>query len=204
MLCQALGNGQPPQGAINYQQRPRGRRGRGQQRGGNNGGRDGYGGGGYNGNGAHYNGGNQQTTNGGSGGYNGGNQNAQNGGGGYNGGGGTNGGGDPPTPIKRFENWNYCSTHGGDVDNYHTSATCSRPGENHQRTATRTNTMGGSMRGMHKTILPSAAGRQAPTPRPPPPPINYTPTHFQAWNNGPRLPMTPGSWGFGPHAAAYQ
>jgi hypothetical protein len=90
------------------------------------------------------------------------------------------------------------------VDNYHTSATCSRPGENHQRTATRTNTMGGSMRGMHKTILPSAAGRQAPTPRPPPPPINYTPTYFQAWNNGPRLPMTPGSWGFGPHAAAYQ
>ena len=216
MLCQALGNGQPPQGAINYQQRPRGGRGRGQQRGGNNGGRGGYGGGGYNGNGAHYNGGNQQTTNGGSGGYNGGNQNAQNGGGGYNGGGGTNGGGgynggggtngggDPPTPIKRFENWNYCSTHGGDVDNYHTSATCSRPGENHQRTATRTNTMGGSMRGMHKTILPSAAGRQAPTPRPPPPPINYTPTHFQAWNNGPRLPMTPGSWGFGPHAGAYQ
>ena len=91
-----------------------------------------------------------------------------------------------------------------DVDNYHTSATCSRPGEYHQRTATHTNTRGGSMHGMHKTILPSAAGRQAPTPRPPPPPINYTPTYFQAWNNGPCLPMTPGSWGFGPHAAAYQ
>jgi hypothetical protein len=215
MLCQALGNGQPPSGVINYQQRPRGGRGRrGQQRGGNNGGRGGYGDGGYNGGGANYNGGNQ-TANGGGGGYNhGGNQNAHGGGGGgggYNGGGGANGGGygigtgDPPTPIKHFENWNYCSTHGGNVDNYHTSATCSRPGENHQRTATRTNTMGGSMRGMHKTILPSAAGRRAPTPRPPPPPINYTPTYFHPFgNNGPRLPMTPGSWGFGPHAAAYQ
>jgi hypothetical protein len=30
MLCQALGNGQPPPGVINYQQRPRGGRGRGQ------------------------------------------------------------------------------------------------------------------------------------------------------------------------------
>jgi len=78
-------------------------------------------------------------VNGGGGCYNGGNQttNDGGGGGGYNGGGGTNGGGysigngDPPSPIKRFENWNYCSTHGGDVDNYHTSATCSRPGENH-------------------------------------------------------------------------
>jgi hypothetical protein len=64
MLCQALGNGQPPPGVINYQQRPRGGRGRGQQRGGNNGGRGGNGGGGYNGGGANYNGGNQ-TRNGG-------------------------------------------------------------------------------------------------------------------------------------------
>jgi hypothetical protein len=28
MLCQAVGNGQPPPGVINYQQRPRGGRGR--------------------------------------------------------------------------------------------------------------------------------------------------------------------------------
>ncbi len=55
-----------------------------------------------------------------------------------------------------------------DVDNYHTSATCSHPGENHQRTATHTNTRGGSMHGMHKTILPSATGRQAPPPCPSP------------------------------------
>jgi hypothetical protein len=38
MLCQAVGNGQPPPGVINNQQRPRGRHGRGQQRSGNNGG----------------------------------------------------------------------------------------------------------------------------------------------------------------------
>ena len=30
----------------------------------------------------------------------------------------------PPTPYKRWENWNYCSTHGGDVDDSHTSITC--------------------------------------------------------------------------------
>ena len=137
MLCQAVGNGQPPPGVINYQQRPRGGRGSGQQRGGNNGGRGGYGGSRYSGVGGNHNGVNQ-TVNGGGRRFNGGNQTTNGGGvGGYNGGGGTNGGGygigngDPPSPIKRFENWNCCSTHGGDVDNYHTSATCSRPGENH-------------------------------------------------------------------------
>jgi hypothetical protein len=176
MLCQAVGNGPPPPGVINYQQCPHGGRGRGQQRSGNNGGGGSYSGGGYNGGGGVNNGsgGGNQNANGGGGGYNGGNQNRNGGGGGYNGGGVTNGGGystgnvgnqnpsgQPPTPIKRFDNWNYCSTHGGDVDNNHTSATCARPGENHQRAATRTNTMGGSLRGMHKTILPSAVGRQA-------------------------------------------
>jgi hypothetical protein len=48
MLCQALENGQPPPGIINYQQRPHGRRGCGQQRGGNNGGGGSYGGSRYN------------------------------------------------------------------------------------------------------------------------------------------------------------
>ena len=42
MLCQAISNGQPPTGVINYQQRPRSRRGRGQLQGGNNGGGSGY------------------------------------------------------------------------------------------------------------------------------------------------------------------
>ncbi len=129
MFCQAIGNGQPPPGVTNYQQRPRGGCGRGQQRGGNNGGPGGYGGGGCG----------NQTMNGSDRRYNGGNQ-TRNGGvssGSYNGGGCTNGGGygigngNSPSPIKCFENGNYCRTHGGDVDNYHTSATCSRSGENH-------------------------------------------------------------------------
>ncbi len=32
----------------------------------------------------------------------------------------------PPTPYKRWENWNYCHTHGGDVEDAHTRATCNR------------------------------------------------------------------------------
>ncbi len=30
----------------------------------------------------------------------------------------------PPTSFKRFENWNYCHTHGGDIAITHTSQTC--------------------------------------------------------------------------------
>ena len=212
MLCQAIGNNQPPPGVINYQQCPRGGRGRGQHRGGNNGGGGSHNGGRYN------SGGGNQNANGDGGGYNGGNQNATNEGGGYNGGGGTHGGGyntgndgtqnpsrQPPTQIKRFNNWNYCSTHDSDVENNHTSATCACPGENCQHTATMSNTMGGSMCGMHKTFLPSTVGRQAALTRPPPLPINYTPTFVQPFgNNGPRFPMTPSSWGFQPHTGAYQ
>jgi hypothetical protein len=32
----------------------------------------------------------------------------------------------PPMPYKQYENWNYCHTHGGDVEDAHTSATCNR------------------------------------------------------------------------------
>ena len=64
----------------------------------------------------------------------------------------------PPNPVKRFENMNYCHTHGGDVDDGHTSATCTRPGHYHNYYATRDNTMGGSISGLHKTIMPSAVG----------------------------------------------
>lgn len=99
----------------------------------------------------------------------------RNGGGGRGGGGPTHGFGGgapgggstrPPTPYKRYENWHYCHTHGGDVDDNHTSATCARPGPTHNPNATRNNTMGGSSAGLHKTILPSAAGRTAPNQRP--------------------------------------
>ena len=220
MLCQAVGNGQPPPGVINYQQCPCGRCCHGQHCGGNNGGGSGYGGCGYNGGGGNNNGGGggNQNANSGGGGYSGGNQNTTGVGGGYNGDGSTNGcgygtgnignqnpSGLPPTPIKCFDNWNYCNTHGGNVDNNHTSAKCAHPGENHQHVATRTNTMGGSMRGMLKTMLPSAVDRQAAPTCPPPVSVNCTSTFFHPFgNNGPRFPMTPGSWGFGPHAGAYQ
>ena len=66
----------------------------------------------------------------------------------------------PPNPYKRFENMNYCYTHGGDVDDFHTSATCTRPGQYHKWHATRDNPMDGSIAGMHKTIMPSASGRR--------------------------------------------
>jgi hypothetical protein len=69
-------------------------------------------------------------------------------------------------PYKQYENWHYCHTHGGDVDDTHTSATCARPGPRHNPNVTRNNTMAGSSAGLHKTILPSAAGRTAPNLRP--------------------------------------
>jgi hypothetical protein len=90
-------------------------------------------------------------------------------------------------PYKRFENWNYCSTHGGDIDNAHHSGTCQKPGWLHNPAATRMNTMGGSTAGLHKTILPSVYGcapapsrkQRAPTQtmwQQSPLPINFTST----------------------------
>jgi hypothetical protein len=70
----------------------------------------------------------------------------------------------PPTPYKRWENWNYCSTHGGDVDDSHTRMTCGNRGPTHNPNTTRANIMGGSVAGMHKSILPSACGRTPPRP----------------------------------------
>jgi hypothetical protein len=110
----------------------------------------------------------------------GGHNNGGGGGGGVNGGGsfqqpawfGGNGASTqqpthPPTPYKRWENWNYCHTHGGDVDDTQTSASCGNRGPTHNPNATRAanaNMMGGSIAGMHKTILPSACGRTPPPP----------------------------------------
>ena len=73
----------------------------------------------------------------------------------------------PPTPYKRWENWNYCHTHGGDVDDTHRSASCRNRGPAHNPNATRANIMGGSIAGMHETIVPSAFGRTPPPPRRP-------------------------------------
>jgi hypothetical protein len=70
----------------------------------------------------------------------------------------------PSTPFKRFDNWNYCTTHGRDIHNTHTSGTCHHLGLSHIPSATRANKMGGSTVGLHKTILPSAAGLAPPLP----------------------------------------
>jgi hypothetical protein len=61
----------------------------------------------------------------------------------FNGGSGsypTQGTSNPPSPIKKFNNWNYCHTHGSYIHINHTSATCAQPGVNHQHAATRSNT----------------------------------------------------------------
>jgi hypothetical protein len=133
MLCQAAGIGQPP---GKQPQCPRNGCGRGQQCGGNNGGSNGSG---YSGSGGYNNGG---------GGYSGGGSGDNANSGGRSGGGGGKGGnytrrsgsgngsnqspsGLPPLPVKWYENWNYCFTHGGNVNNSHTSATCAYPSENH-------------------------------------------------------------------------
>ncbi len=64
-----------------------------------------------------------------------------------------------PHPVKRFANMNYCHTHSADVNNGHNSATCTRPGPYYNYQATRNNTMGSSIKGMHKTIMPNAGGQ---------------------------------------------
>jgi hypothetical protein len=150
MLCQAVGNGQSPQQQPRC---PRGGHGCGQQCGGHNGGGDGSGGGGG------------SSYNIGSGSYNGGGGGSSAYGGGYicsgssySGGYGSGYGSSnvghqtpsslPPLSVYCFENWNYWFMHGSNVDNNHTSATCTCPGENHQRAVTRTNTMDGTMCGM--------------------------------------------------------
>ena len=61
----------------------------------------------------------------------------------------------PPSLVKRFANWNYCFSHGFDVKDDHESCNCRNPAWNHNWTATRDNTMGGSQRGRSKIHLPS-------------------------------------------------
>ncbi len=68
----------------------------------------------------------------------------------------------PPILYKWYENWNYCCFHGGDVDNNHTSGMCGKPGLMHNPNASCTNIMGGSVAGMHKTILPLTSTRTPP------------------------------------------
>jgi hypothetical protein len=96
----------------------------------------------------------------------------------------------PPMPYKQWENWNYCHTYGGDVEDAQASATCPRQGSFHNPNATCANTMGGSPAGMHKTILPSASGRTPPPPHQQQqqqqcPPVSYYPMQNTTWQPSP-------------------
>jgi hypothetical protein len=66
----------------------------------------------------------------------------------------------PPTPYKHWENWNYCHTHGGNMDDAHTSTACGNRSPTHNPNTSRAKIVGGLTAGMHKTILPSARGRK--------------------------------------------
>ena len=97
-----------------------------------------------------------------------------------------------PTPVKRFENWNYCWSCGFDVERSHTSATCPNMSWGHQHNATRANPMGGSMRAQHKTMLPSSVGRQS---RDTVPPLGTFPP-----GGPPQPPSAPAQQQFGAYA----
>ncbi len=101
--------------------------------------------------------------------------------------------------FKTFENWNYCHTHGRDVNNTHTGMTYRNPVPSHNLNATRKNTMGGNMAGLHRMTLPSASGCVPPAPRPPQaptptmwqqplPPMNFAPMMARM---RPMMPTTP-------------
>ena len=52
---------------------------------------------------------------------------------------------------KTYHNWNYCWSHGFDVEDGHTSQTCPEPVQGHVYYATRDNPCDGCVRGRHKT-----------------------------------------------------
>ncbi len=94
----------------------------------------------------------------------------------------------PSTPSKRWKNWNYWHSHGGDIDDNHTSATCGKSGPMHNPNASLTNITGRLVPGMHKTILPLASGCTPPNCCPQQqqrsqqcPPITYYPPGGTAW-----------------------
>ena len=61
----------------------------------------------------------------------------------------------PPSMIKRHNNWNYCYTHGYDIADDHQSHCCDNPCWNHNWQATRVNPMGGSKKNINKSQLPA-------------------------------------------------
>ena len=60
----------------------------------------------------------------------------------------------PPSNVKRNANNNYCFTHGHNIADSHTSATCGQPVYNHNYHATKMNTMGGSNNNIENTQWP--------------------------------------------------
>jgi hypothetical protein len=113
----------------------------------------------------------------------------------------------PPNPHKQWENWNYFSSHGGDVDNNHASATCGKPGPMHNPNATCANIMGGPVAGLHKIILPSTSGHTPPNHRPQQqqrpqqcPPNAHYPPGGKAWQQ----PTPPAQYGRMPQASTYR
>ena len=61
----------------------------------------------------------------------------------------------PPRTKRRYNNSNYCWTHGCDLHENHTSSTCKNPKPGHQRDATLTNMKGGSTQHLHLVCLPA-------------------------------------------------
>ena len=98
----------------------------------------------------------------------------------------------PPNPVKLFENKNYCWTHGHDVEDDHTSATCNNPLPGHQYNAAKNNTMGGNPKKDHKYIMPSQAGKQGLTHNQPAPGQRN-----QRGTGAPGKPIRGGGWGRG-------
>jgi hypothetical protein len=114
-----------------------------------------------------------------------------------------------PTPHKRFKNWDYCPSHGGNVDNRHTSRMCIEPGPTHNPNVTRTNMMNGLPAGRHKTSLPLTSGhaphvlcqQRAPVPaswQQPPSPVNFTKAMVQMMTPAPYHQMHYMGQKFGP------
>jgi hypothetical protein len=114
-----------------------------------------------------------------------------------------------PTLYKRFKNWNYCHTHGGNVNNRHTSRMRAKLGPTHNPHTTRTNMMSGLATGLHKKILPSASGRVPHIPcqqrlcapatwQQPPPPVNVTTSMLQMMPLAPYHKMNYMGQQFGP------
>jgi hypothetical protein len=126
----------------------------------------------------------------------------------FNGGGGsysTQGTSNPPSPIKQCNNWNYGHTHGSNVHN-----TTQVPPVCNMVSITSMPPPGPTLwvvttRGY---IKPCSQVPLANVPwllnQPPHPPTTPLPLQCPFRNNGPWLPTAPGSWGFGPHATAYQ